>query len=203
MYDPDRMPDRRWATIAAVVGVVVGLAAPARAQAPTDGFGIERFHLGVDRAALLDVDPADVPEHASWSTGMWIGFAHDPLVVYDREMNAAYALVRRRVTTGLVGSYALWRRLELGIRAEVVADQAGIADGSTPRTLPTTGLGDLALVARVVLVRGDSYAVAVAPTVSVPLGSATGYLREAGPTFAPELSVSGTVGPVRGAANAG
>jgi hypothetical protein len=199
VYDRGGMVEHR----AWVVAAVVGLVAPAHAQAPTDGFGIERFHLGMDRAAVLDVDSADVPDHGSWSTAVWLGFEHDPLVVYDKQMTAVDALVQRRLTTALVGSVALWDRLEIAVDADMVDYQSGAADSVTMKALPTSGLGDLALVAKLRIARGDAYALALEPAFGVPLGSATGYLREAGPTFAPAIAASGAWGRVRGAVNAG
>src|SRR5262249_17695606 len=96
--------------------VVVGALATSRAawgQAATDGFGIERFQLPTSNASLLDVDWADVPGHLSWGAGLWVGFAHDPLVLYDQSMARVDTLVGRRVTTGLVGSLGLTDRFEL------------------------------------------------------------------------------------------
>jgi hypothetical protein len=200
------MVDDRHARVRAAAWVVVavaGLAAPAHAQAPTDGFGIERFHLGMDRAAILDVDSAAVPDHGSWSAGVWTGFAHDPLVVYDQQMNAVEALVQRRLTTALVGSIALWNRLELAVDADLIGYQSGAANSPTMKSLPSAGLGDLALVTKVLIARSDAFALAFEPTFAVPLGGATGYLREAGPTFAPAIAVSAASGSVRGAINAG
>jgi hypothetical protein len=186
-----------------VVAVVVGLAAPARAQAPSDGFAIERFHLGMDREAVLDVDSAIVPDHGSWSAAVWLGFEHDPLVVYDKQMNAVDALVQRRLTTALVGSVALWDRVELALDADMVDYQSGAAGSVTMKALPANGLGDLALVAKLGFLRGDAYALALEPVFAVPLGSATGYLREAGPTFAPAIAASFARDRVRAAVNAG
>ena len=179
------------------VVVVAALAASAHAQTPGEGFGIERFRAGIDGAALLDVDWADVPAHGRWSFGAWSGLAHDPLVIYDTQMNAVEALVERRVTTGLVGSLALWDRVELAVATDIVGYQSGAM------SLPTSGLGDLSLVGKVMLARGGGFAVAFVPAFGVPLGSATGYLREAGPTLAPELAASMTSGLFRASVNAG
>jgi carboxypeptidase family protein len=185
-----------------VVAFVLAVAGTARAQ-PTDGFGIERFRLAIDHAALLDVDWAGVPADGTWGAGAWMGFAHDPLVVYDTNMSAVEALVQRRLTTGVVGSYALWNRVQLGAAAEVVDYQTGADPSPTMKPLPSAGLGDVALLAKVRIAGDERFQLAITPVVTVPLGGAGGYLREHGPTFAPELAVSAARGAVRGAANLG
>ena len=81
-----------------VVAVLV-VSTAAQAQPATDAFGIERFRLAMDRAGVLDVESAEVAGHLSVSASAFVGFAHDPLVVYDRDMNAVDALVDRRLTT--------------------------------------------------------------------------------------------------------
>lgn len=193
------MVPRAWAALA----VVATLATSARAQVATDELGIERFRPAMDRAGLHDVEWAGVPGHRSWGAGVLVGFAHDPLVVYDRQMSAVTALVDRRVTTSIVGSYALWNRLELGATVDVIGYQSGADVDLTTRDLPGGGVGDLRFVAKALLVGNADFQVSVLPALTVPGGSARGYLREAGVMFSPGLAVSGKVGPVRAAANAG
>jgi len=173
-----------------------------RAQGVSDAFAIERFRLALDRDGLLDVDTATVPGHLSWSAGLWFGFAHDPLVVYDRNMATVESLVEQRFTTGLVGSLALWDRIELGIALDLVGHQAGAEDLSM-RALTSAGLGDLRVVTKVALLDKAGVHVAVIPTITIPMGDARGYLRERGVTFAPELAISSERGRFRVAANAG
>ena len=186
--------------------VLAGTTAP-RAQAPTDQFGIERFHLPTNNQSLLDVDWADVPGHTTWGLGMYVGFAHDPLVLYDQNMGQLESLVGSRVTTGLVGSVGLFDRFELGVGLDVVGYQSGASGSDTPvmAGLPAGGLGDLRIAPKALVLGGTGARLHVAfiPMLTVPAGSAHGYLREAGPTFAPEVAVSGTWNELRGAANVG
>ena len=185
-----------------VVAVLV-VSTAAQAQPATDAFGIERFRLAMDRAGVLDVESAEVAGHLSVSASAFVGFAHDPLVVYDQDMNAVDALVDRRLTTGLGGSLGLWNRLELGVALDVVGYQRGTDDSPTMKALPAAGLGDVRVATKVALVRGDRMQLALVPALVVPLGSASGYLREAGVTFVPAVAVSATRGRIRGAANVG
>src|SRR6266542_1023822 len=115
------MLPRGWAALT----LVAAAATSAGAQTATDGFGIERFTPAIDRAGLLDVEWGGVPGHLAWGAGVLVGFAHDPLVIYDREMNAVGALVDRRMTTTVVGSIGLFTRLELGAAIDVIGYQTG------------------------------------------------------------------------------
>lgn len=179
--------------------VCVALAtATAHAQIANDEFGIERFRLSPDESAVLDVDSADVGEHGAITGGLAIGFAHAPLVIYDKSMNAVDPLVERRLTTDLVGSVSLWDRLQVGVGLSVIGYQTGV-EGLTLDRLPTSGIGDLRIMTKFVLVDG----VAFAPTLIVPAGSAGGWLREAGVSFAPEVAISRARGRMRGAVNVG
>jgi len=195
---------RRSATILALLFAAT---TAARAQAPTDQFGIERFHLPTNNQSLLDVDWADVPGHTTWGVGMYVGFAHDPLVLYDANMGQIESLVGSRVTTGLVGSVGLFDRFELGLGLDVVGYQSGASGSDSPvmADLPAGGLGDLRIAPKALVLggAGAQLHVAVIAALTVPAGSAHGYLREAGPAFAPEVAVSGTWNGLRGGANLG
>jgi hypothetical protein len=187
----------------AALAVVASLVGSARAQVATDEFGIERFRLAMDRAGVLDVEWAGVPGHLSWGAGVAIGFAHEPLVIYDREMNPVDALVEHRLTTSLSGSIALWNRLQLGLAVDVVGHQSGSDAPPTMESIPAGGLGDIRLIAKALLVGAGSYQLAFVPALTIPGGSAGGYLREAGVGFAPALAVSARSGRLRGAINVG
>lgn len=182
-----------WAAICVMLA-----ASSAHAQIASDGFGIERFRLSPDESSVLDVDSADVGEHRAITGGLALGFAHAPLVIYDSAMNAVDPLVERRLTTDLVASISLWDRLQVGIGADVIGYQTG-TEGLTLDKLPSSGIGDIRIMTKVVLVDG----VAFAPTLIVPAGSAGGWLREAGVSFAPEVAISRARGRVRGAVNLG
>ncbi len=186
-----------------VVLVLVALGAPVHAQVASDDFGIERFRLSIDRSGVLDVESASVPLHKSWSAGVFVGFAHEPLVLYDKDMQPIEALVDRRLTTGLVGSIALFDRVQIGAGLDLVGYQHGSDNSPTMEDLPKAGLGDARLVAKLVVSRVGFLDVAFVPTLTVPAGSARGYLREDGVTFAPAVAVSGVRDRLRVAANLG
>jgi len=186
----------------AAVGCVMALCGAAHAQTASDEFGIERFRLSTDPSGVLDVDPAYIGDHLDYSAGASIGFAHDPLVIYDNTMAAVDPLVEQRLSTDLVGSLSLWNRLQLGIGATIVGYQSGTG-GLTVDSLPKGGLGDFRLVPKVLLGAKGRFVYAIVPTLTVPGGSAGGWLREAGVTFAPAVAVTGNFDRLRGDLNVG
>lgn len=194
------MLPRGWAALM----VVAVLATPVGAQV-SDELGIERFRGAVDRKGLANVEWADVPAHLHWDAGLLVGFAHAPLVVYDRDMTEVDALVEQRLSTTLVGAIGLYDRLQLAASADIVGYQSG-SDGSaspTMKSLPAAGLGDLRLLGKAKLVGDTRYQLALLATLTVPAGGSRGFLREAGVTFAPALAVSLTQGRLRGGLNVG
>jgi hypothetical protein len=183
-----------------IVGVLGSSAAHAQSS---DELGIERFKLAIDRDSILDVEWAGVPAHLTWNAGVFVGFAHDPLVVYDRNMDAVDALVDRRLTTSLVGSIALFERLQLGASLDVVGYQSGTDVLATMQSLPSAGVGDIRLLGKLYLTGNDRYQLALIPALTIPGGDAGGYLREAGLTFSPAVAASFRLDRVRIATNLG
>ncbi len=188
---------------AVCVACVVASPAFVHAQAASDAFGIERFRPAMDADGMLDVEAATVPAHLAWSGGVFIGFAHDPLVVYDSDMSPVESLVDRRLTTGVIGALGLWNRAELGVALDIVGYQHGSDTSPTMKDLPAGGLGDVRVAFKVLAVATPRVQLAVIPALAIPAGSASGYLREAGVAFEPAVAVSGGHGRVRGAINLG
>jgi hypothetical protein len=185
-----------------MVWIVMVLAATAHAQ-PSDQIGIERFKLAIDRDGMLDVEWAGVPTHLTWSAGALVGFAHDPLVVYDTNMDSVGALVDRRLTTSVVGSLALFGRLQLGASVDVVGYQSGDDTLATMQTLPAGGISDIRVVAKAMVIGTERYQLAVIPALTIPGGEARGYLRESGVSFSPAIAGSLRLDRIRIAANLG
>lgn len=187
---------------ALLVLAVLGTSAGAQVS---DELGIERFRGAMDRRGLANVEWADVPTHLHWDAGLLVGFAHAPLVLYDRDMNPVAKLVEQRLTSTLVGAIGLYDRFEIGAAADVIGYQSGDdgSDGVTMTSLPAGGLGDLRLVGKAKLAGDARYQLALLAAFTAPAGSGRGFLREAGVTFAPALALSITQGRVRGALNVG
>ena len=196
----------------ALVGLVVvlsalQLAAPAHAQELNKEFPVERFRLAADRDGLLDVEWGAVPAHLDWDAAFWLGASDDPLIVYNEmsgEREPLGTLVTHRIAGTLIGSLALWERLQLGLEVPLIIsqDQENIT-GIMSSDLGSVGLGDVRLAPKLrLLTRGDFH-LAVLPAVTVPSGGGDDYRGDSGLTFAPEIIASQIFGAVRASLNVG
>jgi hypothetical protein len=203
---------RRYVALKLTVALLlVCIPATGQAQEKYDEFRVERFQLAMDGDGLLNVDWAAVPDHMNWNVATWLAFADDPLVIYDSadQDQRLGSMVGQRVAVGLAGTISLWGRVQFGLSTEVVGFQQSkgpVEDFQMPpESIPGAGLGDLRLAPKIRLLGGplSRLHIAVIPAVTVPLGGPGGYLRETGPTLAPEAAVSFADGLVRLAVNVG
>jgi outer membrane protein OmpA-like peptidoglycan-associated protein len=176
-------------------------------------FPVERFRLSTDAQGLFDVEWAESGGAGSFSVGLWVGAAHDPLVVYreagdDRDVQGS--LVESRVGAQLVGSFGITRWLALGLEVPLVLYQdrdgtqavapMGLAD------IQGTGLGDLRVVPKLTLLRQDRHGIGLALIPSVTFPTATeddAYFGDDGVGFAPEAALSRRFGAFRVGLNVG
>jgi outer membrane protein OmpA-like peptidoglycan-associated protein len=194
--------------------VLAAAAGPAAAQVvdePGD-FPVERFRWTGSRTGILGAESGGVAATGSWDAGLWLGTADDPLVLYretDGERTRVGPLVAQRTSATLVASYALWRRLELGIEVPLVlaqsrGDSLSGVNGELA-SIDGVSIGDLRFVPKFALLTRPRFGlqVALTPAVTVPSGGKTEYRGENGVTFAPELDVSGRWGRFQSALNVG
>jgi uncharacterized protein (TIGR03382 family) len=206
---------RRGAAIAGLAGLaVVAMAGAAQAQTmETRTFPVERFRLSTDAQGLFDVEWAESGGAGSFSVGLWVGAAHDPLVVYretgdDRDVQGS--LVESRVGAQLVGSFGVTGWLALGLEMPLVLYQDRDATQAVAPMglgeLQGTGLGDLRVVPKLTLLRQDRHGIglAVIPAVTFPTSTEDdAYFGDDGVSFAPEAALSRRFGAFRLGLNAG
>ncbi len=128
----------------ALVAVLVAHAAVARAQSRSTGFDAEQFHPSLTSNGYFGVDGAFVAPHLGWSAGAWLTYAHDPLVL-RRGSTVAGELIVRQLGMDLVGSFALFDRLEIGLDLPFVPYQLNDSRIVQLPHLSSGGVGDLAL----------------------------------------------------------
>ena len=195
---------RALAGASALLGTSLALlAGPAHAQEMSTDVPLERFRLATDAEGVLDVDWADVPGHLDWDLALWFDMADDPLVAYreeDGDRERVGSLVSRRLSTSILGSIALWDRVQLGLEVPLVLSQSGDA---VPVFMldeaSDVGLGDIRLMPKVQILDAASAGVHLAflPGLTLPTGTGDGYGNEAGLAFVPELIASRAFGALR------
>lgn len=186
------------------------VAAPAAAQewAGASDYGVERLRLSWDREGVLTAESAWVPEHLSWDLGLWVGYADDPLIVYDTTTgDRVGSIVGSRAGAALQGSVALLGWMEVGLELPLVLSQDGsdTVGGEMGPALSGGGFGDARLGVKVRVLQASKAGVdvAVVPSFTFPTGGGEDYLGDGGLTFTPEVAVSRGFGDARVAANVG
>jgi outer membrane protein OmpA-like peptidoglycan-associated protein len=143
------MSRRRVVPAASIVAAAVAwaaLAAPARADR-TAAFDAEQFHPAPTSQGYFAVDGAWVAPHLGFSAGLFLSYAHDPLVLRRPDTEA---LVSNKLGGDLVASFALVRRLEIAIDLPF-AYQLAHGDLAGLTGVDAGGIGDLKLEGKFLL----------------------------------------------------
>jgi len=135
----------------------IALAALATVAAPRAQAGeasIEALHLHPSSTAngYISVDGAVTAPHLGLTAGLFVGWAHDPLVLRDRagEVPPGGRVVGQQLTLDLVASFAIANRVEIGVVLPTVPFQE--TDNTItrlPSGLRRSGLGDLRIDVKV------------------------------------------------------
>lgn len=175
--------------------MVVGAA---RAQVPPAEVEAELWRTSADARTMVWTDDTVVPDDGLGAVSATTFYAHRPLV-YTFPDGTTSAVVAGALRTDLVGSIG-WRRL----RGALVLPVSWTA-ASDERDGGGTGLGDVALDAKGVVLDAGEAPVGVAVTGRIQVPTATVELPLGSPGAAGELAVVVTreVGPVALAANLG
>ena len=183
---------------ALAVTLTLALSAPASAQMIDidTQYAVERFRLSTDRRGILDVEWAGVSPHRGIDVGLWLGYADDPLNLYQRmddgSRERVASLVSQRLGGALVSSIGLagWFQIGLALRMVVAQEQdLGPIEASAPLT--SFGTSDIRVVPKFQLLRQDRHGVTVgvATGLSIPTVPASDYRNSDGMVFAPELMI--------------
>ena len=186
------------------IALVTLTAAPASAQiaGSPQTFTVERFRLATDGEGLINVEWADVLPRGSWNLAAWVGYANDPLVVYDKTTNERVeSLVHHRLGGSIQGAVSVTKYLQLGLEVPLIFDQTNQGIETLPAP-DSPKFGDIRFLPKLVLRKGggvghDRVSVAVMLGITVPSGGSSGYAGDDNLTFQPELLVSRPIGAVR------
>jgi outer membrane protein OmpA-like peptidoglycan-associated protein len=200
-----RAPSLAALALAALGGVTAG--ARDAAADVTTRYTAERFELTGHRDGILGVEWADARGHLTYDAGVWLGYANDPINVYDMSTGERLgALVHGRMGGDLVAAFRLWDRLELGVGAPMIVSQSADLDGAAAmigNDVSGSGFGDLRLASKVTVARRGGTALAVMAGLSLPTSTLDDYGGDHGLLVSPALAVSHARGGLRLAANVG
>ncbi|HTE50937.1 MAG TPA: OmpA family protein [Kofleriaceae bacterium] len=163
-------------------------------SARADGLDGERFAPAVGTEASFSFEHPTVPFHLGWGLGLFFGAADDPVVerqdgeVLSRPLDTAASI-------DLLGSVGLfgWAELGVALPLRVVYEGDEIAQGGA-MLAADTGVGDLRLVPKALLVRtGDAarhFLFGVAVPVTLPTGDDEALRGAGGVTVEPRLTAA-------------
>lgn len=132
-------------------------ALPSVASAAADVLAAERLHLSLSGEGIIDVELAEIPPPHSFDLGLFIGYAHEPLVLYQVKDGSANRLgvpLKNRLGASLVGAYSFLEWLQVGFELPfVLAQGAGDMPAGTglPGSIAVGGLGDLRVASKFLL----------------------------------------------------
>ncbi len=150
-------------SFASALGLLSALSAPAHAQVDAQRFKPAVTHDGFVNAEGTAVRHPD----DRWELGLWLNYAHNPLVVADADGNLRQSFVAGRLGFDATLSASITRRLALGLALPVFVLQSGDIDPSG------AGIGDLRIVPKLELLSDvrDGVGLALLTEVRMPTHS--------------------------------
>ena len=173
---------RRAALIAAALVAQVTVA---HAQARSTAFDAEGFHPAITSQGYYGVDSAFVAPHLGFSAGLWLTYAHDPLVT-RRGNTLVGELVVRQLAMDLVASFAIIDRLEIGLDLPFFPYQVNDTRAIPLSGLASGGVGDLAVEVKGLLwsqrLETQRFGLAGIVGASFPTGDSSSFMGQGGLT---------------------
>jgi outer membrane protein OmpA-like peptidoglycan-associated protein len=160
-----------------LVAASLTLVTVAHAQSAID---VVEFHPPATSNGFVSVDGGFVAPHLGFSAGLFLSYAHDPLVLRQNgKVPTGGELIKHQLSMDLVASFAVIGRLELGVDLPFVPTQS--VDNSVAKLpdLHATALGDLRIDLKGLLwaprTHGHRFALAVIAGLTAPTGDATSF----------------------------
>jgi outer membrane protein OmpA-like peptidoglycan-associated protein len=183
--------------------MVCALAAPfwaARAEAQltvfTTGTGnnLDIEHYQPTPLGLSTVESSLNQRWREYSVGLFLSYAHDPLVLFQDRLQVA-EVVRHRVDQDLIGSVGLLSWLDVTLVFPVTYYQTGDTTQQLG-TLTHVGLRDMRFQPKATIATQDKtgiVGIAFVPEIWLPTGNKNAFMGNGNVTFAPHLIVDRTL----------
>jgi outer membrane protein OmpA-like peptidoglycan-associated protein len=186
-------------------------ALPAQAQQAlpslSTAIDAQQFKPAPGQSDVLGLHGAGVPGHLRWRAGLFINYADDPLLIINPATNARiHRLVDQQLGFDLIGALGLGERFEVGFTLPIVLQQnvLGITHTGVRESAWGGGFGDLRLIPKVQLLKGENLRLALAVPVVLPTAGAHDFRGQAGFGVQPRLTADYAFdGGVRLLANVG
>ncbi|MDY7229133.1 Ig-like domain-containing protein [Hyalangium rubrum] len=170
-------------------GVLLTSASPAWAQ--SSAIDVQQFKPAPGQSDVLGLHGAGVPGHLSWRAGLYLNYAHEPLVIINPATDDLLQhLVKNQLGFDLMGSLGLGKYFELGAVIPVNL-QHGEFEQTPNGSLEQKwkgGLGDLRLVPKAVMLEEEKLRVAFALPIVLPSGGSGNLRGQDGAGVQPRLT---------------
>ncbi|KFE64236.1 OmpA family protein [Hyalangium minutum] len=177
-----------------VLGAVGALTASGAswAQGTSAAIDVQQFRPAPGKADVLGLHSPGVQGDRNWRAGLYLNYAHEPLVVINPDNSALLQhLVRNQFGFDLMGAIGLGERFELGLVAPLKLQHGEFNELPTGNLAQSWkgGLGDLRLVPKVLLLERDTLRLGLAVPVVLPTGGASELQGQKGFGMQPRLAV--------------
>ncbi len=189
-------------------GALVALLVAAPASAADTGIAADPFVAAPGPGALITVEGAEVPPPDSASATFALGYAANPLTLYNRVTGATVSHpVAGALAADVAAEVGLAPRLALGLGVPATlwarGDRLAAVGAGDERPLDGPHFGDVRLRAKLVLATGGRVRAALVGALTLPGGGERDFAATDGPTFEPRLVVDAAFARVTVAARAG
>jgi hypothetical protein len=195
----------------------------AQDSVPRDNVSAQTFMPAPGRGNFVVVDGTTVSGHVAPTAGLLVDYGYRPFVLYDATCAAGTSdcsidgtrrvLTEHLATAHVMGTIALWNRLQLGIvlpLSLMSGDSFQFARGSDPIVVAPGGvgfgIGDLRINAKVNIFNNSEFGFGAVVWGTVPLGPITAedrFIGDAGPILGGHLAGEYRSDGFRVAANVG
>ncbi|PTL80145.1 OmpA family protein [Vitiosangium sp. GDMCC 1.1324] len=168
---------------------VLGGSTPAQAQASGSAIDVQLFKPAPGKEDVLGLHGAGVPGNMNWHAGLYLNYAHDPLVVINpRSDTLLQHLVKNQLGFDFMGAIGLGERVEVGAVLPLNLQHGELDRQPNLEQQWTGGIGDLRLVPKALLLSGERLRLALAVPVVLPTGGATALRGQDGVGVQPRVA---------------
>jgi OmpA-OmpF porin, OOP family len=168
------------------------LLAGGAARAQKANVDAQLFRPPAVSGGILGLDTDRAAPHLALSASAFIDYAHDPLVLTDKDGKLLRAVVSDQFELDLAIAVSLFQRVEVGVLVPVLVSQS-VDDMAwpAPNGLARSGIGDVRLEVKARIaqlpVGGGELGFAAAADLTLPTGPLDGFYGEGDVTFRPRL----------------
>ena len=190
----------------ALCALVVLDAPGARAANPT--VNVEVFRPSTHQGDLVTVQGTNLPDDSVWTTSLTTSYSRGALTFVDAPTGKRAEVVKERLTLDLMGSFSLFKWVDIGLALPVHLVNTGERDftDSNIADFASAGLGDIRLSPKVrILHRGEDdqgFGLAIDSLFVLPTGDPEGFASD-GFSWQPSVIADLKWGGLHLAANVG